>query len=327
MVQRLQAVKKDQLLGLDTFSEEEFRYLALTIQDKHNALVQLSEQLEDEVERKTKELQELNETLEEKVRDAVNDLQLKEQLLQQQSRFAQMGEMLSMIAHQWRQPLGAISASTVGIQTKMALKKYDMEEASDREKFESYLTKKLEAIQEYVRLLSDTIEDFRKFFRHEKERKVLQINEPIERVLHILESLIEKNSITIVKTLQSEKKLAVLQNEFMQVVMNILTNASDALVENREERREVSIHTYDTEESVVVEICDNGGGISEEIVGKVFDPYFSTKDEKNGTGLGLYMSKLIIEEHHDAMLRVNSEGEHSCFMIKFLIDKKVQGTA
>lgn len=317
LVQTLQNVKDNEVIRFTKPSELEFAFLAKTIEEKHNALLKLYGKLEAEVRHKTRELQELNETLEEKVDEAVKDIQAKDRLLQDQSRFAQMGEMLAMIAHQWRQPLGAISASTVGIQTKIALKKYNLANLEERELFYRYLEHKLSSIQDYVMLLTETIEDFRKFFRYEQHKTELVINDPIERVLHILEALIDKHRIHVVKKMESRKRLSILQNEFMQVVMNILTNASDALQENSVACREVVIHTYDTDNAVVVQICDNAGGISEDIIDKIFDPYFSTKDEKNGTGLGLYMAKLIIEEHHHAKIHVDVKENKTCFMIEF----------
>jgi len=322
MVSTLQSIKENEQLHFDRFFEEEFIFLARSIEEKHNALISLYENLEKEVAYKTKELQELNDTLEIKIEESVKDIQLKDHLIQEQTRFVEMGKMLSMIAHQWRQPLAAISTSVLGIQIKIGLQLYNLEDPKKQKDFLEYLENKLTSIHNYVQALSKTIDTFRNYFRNEQEMNEIVISEPIENALYLLEALIDKYDIEIDKKFESQKKIFILKNEFIQVVMNIITNANDALIENNIEHKKIQIHTYDTDNSVTVKICDNGGGVAKDIIGKIFDPYFSTKNEKNGTGMGLYMAKMIIGKHHNASINVFSKNKKTYFTIKFS-DKSV----
>ncbi len=237
-------------------------------------------------------IQQLNIELEEKVKKAIKETQKKEQLLRQQSRFAQMGEMISMIAHQWRQPLAAISSTSATINLKTKLNKLDKDTALE-------LSSK---ISNYSQHLSSTINDFREFFRENKEKKDTTYNELIESVLVIIETSIINKNITLNKNLNSSTIFRTYPNELKQVILNLIKNAEDILLEKEIENPVINIITHGD----VLTISDNAGGISEDIVDKIFDPYFSTKNKKDGTGLGLYMSKTIIEEHCNGSLTVSN---------------------
>jgi len=286
-------------------------------------LLQKSEIEKTKVLAKQTELKKLNDILEQKVDEAVKEVELKQKLLQQQSRLAQMGEMLSMIAHQWRQPLGAVSAVVIGIQSKMKLRKFDLEKEKDREQFGVYLNDKLLSLQEYVTVMTETVDDFRNFFKHESRTKLMNVNEVIEKALHIVHASLEANNIHFIKKMESKQTVPLYQNEVMQVILNILQNADDAFAEHAILHKEITIHTYDTDTEVIIKICDNAGGIPSEIIEKIFDPYFSTKFDKNGTGLGLYMSKMIIEDHHKGRLKVINYDKGACFMLIFISNKEV----
>ena len=230
----------------------------------------------------------------------------KEKLLQQQSRLAQMGEMISMIAHQWRQPLGAISSAVMSIQLKQKTRRYKLENQEDREKFLEFTNKKLSNISTYVQSLSETIDDFRNFFKPQKNKEIIDIILPVQKALNIVEISMSNKGITIEKDFDCKCEKLIYQNELMQVILNILKNSEDNFIEKNIKDAKVFIKTYKENENAIISIQDNGGGIPDDILPNIFDPYFSTKDEKNGTGLGLYMSKIMVEEHNGGSLEVQN---------------------
>jgi len=239
----------------------------------------------------------------------------KEQQLIAQSRLAQIGEMISMIAHQWRQPLGAIASTSIDMQMKMELEIYDLDDESQRKVFTSYITNGLEQIDEFVLTLTSTIDDFRDFYKPNKKLTHSQISEPIEKTLNIIMNSLKANNISLIQRYDSKKKINYFSSEIMQVLLNIFKNSEDNFLQKGIEEATIWITTTDTTSGLCVEICDNGGGIDAKIISQVFDPYFSTKDKKNGTGLGLYMSKTIIQEHHNGKLRVKNTDSGVCFTI------------
>ncbi len=251
--------------------------------------------------RLNQQIQQLNQQLESEVKEAIEETQKNEQLLQQQSRLAQMGEMISMIAHQWRQPLAAISSTSGGIRLKATLNKLDKDTTIE-------LSNK---ISEYAQHLSSTIDDFRDFFKTNKEKENITYNEIIDSVLNIVEDSIKNQNIKIIQNLNSQEIFNTYQNELRQVVLNLIKNAEDILIQKKIENPTIIIETKEN----ILSISDNGGGIGEDIIGKIFDPYFSTKKEKDGTGLGLYMSKTIIEEHCDGELTVSNDDNGAVFTI------------
>ncbi len=242
------------------------------------------------------------EILKRKVKDEVIKNKIKDEQLMQQSRLAQMGEMISMIAHQWRQPLSAITATVGVLQMKTRLGKIDNEtifELSDK-------------IIDYSRHLSSTIDDFRNFFKPNKQRQEITYKELIDGVMGIIEmSLVSKN-IRLIKEFENEVPIKTYANEVKQVILNLIKNAEDALIERDVKEPFIKIEV----KGKTLSVEDNAGGISEEIMDKIFNPYFSTKIKKDGTGLGLYMSKIIIEEHCKGKLRV----ENTKIGAKFIIE-------
>ena len=263
----------------------------------------------------SKELAKINDTLEDKIKEATKKVIKQEKVLQEQSRLAQMGEMLSMIAHQWRQPLGAISSSVMSIQSKLAIGTFDFEDVKDRDKFLKFLEQKLNGVNGYVKFLTQTIEDFRNFFKPSTKKEKVSICKPISKALNIVENSIESNNIKISFSCDLDAKLNIHSNEIMQVILNILQNAKDSIVEKNIIDGKIDIEVLKQEDNFIIKIYDNGGGIPEDILPKIFDPYFSTKASKNGTGLGLYMSKIIIEEHHKGKLSVANTKDGACFKI------------
>jgi PAS domain S-box-containing protein len=245
----------------------------------------------------------------------LTEIKAKEKQLYNQSRLAQMGEMISMIAHQWRQPLGAISASTIGIKTKIQMKKFDLRTEDGREEQERYLMKKLDNISTYVDHLSNTIEDFRNFFKPNKEKTSVNLKQVINKALDILHPAIIDKHITISKDITFQHSIEAYHNEILQALLNILKNAIDNFEVQHIQNPKISISGYEEDGKSIIMITDNGGGIPIEILDKIFNPYFSTKDDKNGTGLGLYMTKTMIEDHCKGVLSVKNIQDGARFKI------------
>ena len=246
-----------------------------------------------------------------------NKIQEQNSQLIQQSKMASMGEMIGMIAHQWRQPLSAISSSILGMQIKLELNKFDLSSNKGQKELKKFLNTKFSGILGYVEFLSTTIDDFRSFFKPDKKKESVNIEDLIKGTILVIKSSLKMNGINLKKEYASTKKVLLYRNEVMQVILNILQNAKDVLVQREIIDPNITIKTKDTDDGVAIEIYDNGGGIEEEIIDKIFDPYFSTKDEKSGTGIGLYMSKTIIEKHCGGSLSVKNSDEGTCFCIEF----------
>ena len=209
-----------------------------------------------------------------------------------------------MIAHQWRQPLAAISSTSGGINLKAKLNKLDKDTAIE-------LSSK---ISNYAQHLSSTIDDFRDFFKTNKEKKETTYDEILKSVLGIIETSITNKDIKLIKEFNSTKTFHTYPNEVKQVVLNLIKNAEDILLEKKIENPTITIETYDD----ILIVRDNAGGVPEDIIEKIFDPYFSTKTKKDGTGLGLYMSKTIIQEHCGGTLSVSNDKDGAVFKIKLI---------
>jgi len=264
------------------------------------------------------------------VQDITESILIKEELkrkdayLLQQSRLAQMGEMLSMIAHQWKQPLGSISATQVAIKTVLYLEKYDLDDTKERSEFLKYLHEKLDKIALYVQNLSQTITDFSSFYKPHTNAEVLDVDETIRRAYRLIEESITFENINIHFSLESHQSILMHENEFMQVILNIITNAREQLLDQKRENPRIDVRSYITQESLYIEIEDNAGGIDEKIMDNVFNPYFSTKLEKNGTGLGLYMAKIILKDYHNGDIYVKNGAKGAIFTIR-IDEVKSQG--
>ncbi|MEZ4693561.1 MAG: transporter substrate-binding domain-containing protein [Aliarcobacter sp.] len=254
-----------------------------------------------------KEIESLNNKLEDRILEEIKKNEEKTKQLIQQSRLAQMGEMISMIAHQWRQPLAAISATTNNILLKTMLnEKIPMEE----------LSKELNLITDYSQHLSHTIDDFRNFFKTDKIKTEISLEELIDKTINIIKIQFETEEIKVEKNYKFNEKILSYSTELQQVILILLKNAEDALVEKEIKNKRIKISTHKENDFVIIEVEDNAKGIPNNIIDKIFDPYFSTKKEKEGTGIGLYMSKIIIDEHCNGNLSVKNSKFGAIFKIK-----------
>jgi PAS domain S-box-containing protein len=239
----------------------------------------------------------------------ITELKKKDELMMAQSRHAAMGEMIGMIAHQWRQPIAGIAMDANNMLLDIALETFDNTAA------EGYA----QDILDQTKHLSKTIDDFRNFFKPDKSVSAVKLADIMNETLAIVKESLANNAINLKTSYTSESQVDAYPRELMQVFVNIINNARDALTSDHTKDALIEIKIYDDEEYVNTEICDNGGGIDETILAKLFDPYFSTKDEKTGTGLGLYMSKMIIEEHlHGIIEASNNKDKGACFTVRLL---------
>jgi len=247
------------------------------------------------------------------------DTKVKEQSAHiiKQSRMAQMGELLSMIAHQWRQPLSSIAAIASAIKMKISLSQDD----SSNNGNSKYLTQKMNEIDTLLQSLSGTIDDFRTLYKPDKVTRQISVLEPIERALKIMEMSFRQHCIEIYKAYDAETSIQIHSNEVMQVLLNLFKNAEDNFLERGVTSPSIRINTTRTQDAVKIEIIDNGGGIKESVIEQIFDPYFSTKNEKNGTGLGLYMCKIIIEQHHKGKLYARNVDNGAAFYVELPVSK------
>jgi len=276
----------------------------IIINNQKKQLEDQARQLESTVIAKTEELTRLNLGLEQMVQKKAKELIEKDAMILAQSRQAAMGEMISMIAHQWRQPLSTITLQISNIKINALLGKASVEETNHA----------LEHISDTIIYLSETIDDFQSFFKPQKRQESRSICELVQRGTNFAKPRLQVANIELHYTCDKEIEILTYPNEFAQVIINILNNAIDVLLEREIESPTITVDIHHETEKIEVSISDNAGGISPEIMNKVFEPYFSTKG-KNGTGLGLYMSKMIIETELGGLLRVMNGDNGAVFTV------------
>jgi len=253
-----------------------------------------------------KQLEELNRTLERRVDEETRKNREKDFMLIQQSRQAEMGEMLNIIAHQWRQPL-----NTVGLYAQLL-----MESSRHGELDGDYLDETVKNILNLLKHMSQTIDDFRNFLRPGREKKSFSIMATIAGMYALITDSFKAHGIQVV--IEGDDQLAVTgyPNEYAQVVMNILNNARDALAERHTDEPRIGIRVGLEGDRSVVTISDNAGGIEEELLDRIFEPYFTTREGSSGTGLGLYMARAFIVKNMHGCLSVRNTGDGAEFRIE-----------
>ena len=228
-------------------------------------------------------------TKQKKVKEKLNE---SEKILIQQSKMAAMGEMLENIAHQWRQPLSLISTTSTGIKLKKELDDLDDE----------FLIKSLDMINDSTQHLSKTIDDFRGFFKPNRTKEIFILEDSYTKTISLLSSKLLNREIEVVENI-SKFEINGFENELVQVLMNIFNNSIDAL-EKKEGIKVVIIEISQIDDFAYIKILDNAGGIKDEILDRVFEPYFTTKNQSHGTGIGLYMTEEIITKHMNGLITV-----------------------
>lgn len=260
---------------------------------------------EESLAQKTKELEELNKTLEERVADETEKRLKHQEILVQQSKMASMGEMIGAIAHQWKQPLNALSVVTQDV-------KYAYE---DNEIDDKYISNFIEKTGSQIRYMSKTIDDFRNFFKPDKQKATFDVLEAIDESIALMGAGLKNNNITLVKNFPSSCiSLYGNKTELAQVFLNIFANAKDALSSSATRERVISVEAAEDRGWIYIRIQDNGGGIDSAMLDRLFEPYTTTK--KFGTGIGLYMSKIIVEEGFGGSLTAVNAKDGAKFEIK-----------
>ncbi len=261
----------------------------------------LHNNLENVVKEKTKELQELNRNLKLKIQEEVQKSRKKDEIMFRQSRLAAMGEMIGNIAHQWRQPLNAISLIIQSFQTKRMLGVQLDDEFIDSQVKEGSLL---------AQNMSKTIDDFRNFFNPNKKSIFFSIKENIQKSIEIIDAYYRKNLIYINLVCKDDFKILGYPNEFSQVIINLFSNSKDALNEINPDIKIIEVIIYKDKEKGYIDVIDNGGGVKEEVLDRIFEPYFTTKHKSAGTGIGLYMSEQIIEKQMGGEIEVQNCFHH-----------------
>jgi signal transduction histidine kinase len=229
----------------------------------------------------------MNENLIQMVKDEVEENRKKDAVIVYQSRLAKMGQMIGLITHQWKQPLNNLGLILANLK--------DASEHDDLTLME--INESMADSKRIINQMAKTIDDFRYFFNPNPQWERFSPNDTIEFAIELIEETVKLNNISIETHLACTEQINGYSNEFTQVVFNILDNAKDAILNNGTESRLIRIDAYDSAGAAVVDIFNNGSPIPEPVLDKLFEPYFTTKNKEKGTGIGLYMSKMIIENH------------------------------
>jgi signal transduction histidine kinase len=256
---------------------------------------------------KVLELEYANFSLKVKVKDVLSENEIKDHLLIQKSKLATTGELIENIIHQWKQPLNALSALLGSIQLTHTLRPMSTEEMD---------TQMLRATK-LIKIMSTTMDDFRNFFKKDKQKSSFKISECMGDVMLILGDLITEENIEVLDKIDPDVTVEGFKNEFSQVLLNIILNAKDAFLEKQCETRRIELETSVEDEKILLRITDTAGGIADKDLGKIFDSHFTTKEKHEGTGIGLHMSKLIIENDMNGTIVAENYQDGARFVLTF----------
>lgn len=277
-----------------------------------DVLIKRLEESNKKLSEKEEKLRNLNANLEIRVEEETQKrmaneevTQEKERMLVHQNKLASMGEMIGNIAHQWRQPLTQLSGILIGLELFFEKGKLSKER----------LETKIQEAQEQIAYMSNTIDDFRNFFASGKEKTNFSIQNCVEKVLSLIHSSFKNNDINYTLYVKEDSTVLGYENEISQVLLNILSNAKDALLQRKVSPSYIYITISTKENKALIQIEDNAGGIDVEPIEKIFEPYFSTKHASSGTGIGLYMSKTIIEKNSHGKLCVKNGPKGAIFSL------------
>ena len=269
--------------------------------------------LEDEIAQRQQTQEELNVincSLEERISNAISELRQKDNLLLQQSKLAAMGELLSNIAHQWRQPLNALALVVANLEDAWAYHELD----------DALLHQSARKADQLIQSMSHTIDDFRNFFRPDKAAINFEITPVVHETLSLLGASLQHHAIKVVVDSSADVTAFGFPSQFTQVLLNLMGNARDAILNHAPVQGGVITLAWSSKaDQLQLTVADNGGGIPEDILAKIFEPYFSTKPQ--GSGIGLYMSKLIIEHNMHGQLRAANQMDGAVFTILLPLDE------
>lgn len=287
IVNKLKSTGDKEQLAININSDDEFGYLAREIERNHNSLREVNLILERDIEKETA------------------NSRKKDELLQEQSLKAALGDMIDIIAHQWKQPLSAISLK---VQAFALTSSMGTLQAAQVEEVHDYVNEK-------VSHMNNTLDEFRNFFRENKKTSEVVLKNIIESTQELLRDLITLNEINVNIKGDLDAKANIVPEELKHVFINLINNAKDAFEENNIENKEITFEIKSSKNSSILHIYDNAGGIPENIIGNIFDFNFTTKESGKGTGVGLYMSKLFIEST-GGTIDVRNIDRGACFTLK-----------
>ncbi len=265
-----------------------------------------------EVYKKHNELKLLNKSLDKKVKKQIDTIREQEQTLIQQSKMAEMGEMLSDISHQWKQPLTILSLQLDTIQTDVSEDRISKEQITDD----------LSECFKLIKHMHQTIEDFKNFYKLDTDKKIFDVTQAIQEVIKIEKTSLYRHTINIRFDNQKEKiTLLGFEGQFKQVILTLVNNAIEQIANNIQNKKQeknsgqIIIELLQQKNNIVVKVLDNAGGIDPKIINKIFNPYFSTKHDTGGSGIGLYMAKTILEKNFSAQLNAKNISNGASFEI------------
>jgi len=285
----------------DVTQEEE---LKLALQQKEAELKLLNKTLEDRVSKQTQNIHNLNKHLEHRVQEEIEKNEQRQKMLFSQSRFASLGQMIANIAHQWRQPLTELNLSLFSLKSSITAKNTDE------------MTQHYKDAKNTIKSMSQTIEDFQNFFNPNKSVELFDPTDSVKDSLALLKKVLLKESISVECRLDESIRIIGVSTELTQVLVNILQNAKDALIGSDTIDRAITIDISSQDSEAVITIEDNANGIDEDIVEQIFEPYFSTKHASKGTGLGLFMSRMIVQQSLGGTILASSSDYGAKFTIK-----------
>ncbi len=296
---------------LDT-KDELLSTLSTLVSSSSHEIIDLNHHLEAEVKKRTKELADLNASLERRIALEVKRNREKDKLIYHQSKLASMGEMINNIAHQWRQPLNIIALIMQDLVLKEQIGNISHDAIVHAEK----------KIHNTLKYLSDTIDDFRKFASNGQNYEypgAFEVCKTVKETIRLISVVLEDEKIHLKLVLpQEEAAIKGSSNDLKQVLLNLIYNAVDALKETKVEHPVIKIEVK-YNENVNISVRDNGGGINEKIIDKIFEPYFTTKYQARGTGLGLYMSKMIVEKRFNGKISARNTSRGAFFWVEIPI--------
>ncbi|MDP3301147.1 MAG: HAMP domain-containing sensor histidine kinase [Sulfuricurvum sp.] len=286
---------------------EETPRMDVEVQDELGKIAISFNEMVESLNRQKHELEEYKNNLENRVAQEISKRHEQEGIMLQQSRLAGMGELIGNIAHQWRQPLNVLGLMIVNIEDA-----YNYGELTKER-----LEKAVQEASEVIQKMSKTIDDFRSFFEPDKDKISFNLLDAVNDSLSLVKSIFTQEHIEVTVEIDPSLELFAYKNEFSQIMINLFENARDAIIERKITNGKIGIIALSSKEEITVSVKDNGGGIEDKILQRIFEPYFSTKEEGKGSGIGLYMSKTIIEEHHQGKLTVRNNESGAIFTATF----------
>ena len=285
--------------------------LRIRLQEKERQLEELNRGLEERVRLQTRELKTLNRELEERVRKEVAKNEEKQKILLWQARFASLGQMMANIAHQWRQPL-----------TELGLSLYHLKNALREEKSQEEIDEIYRESRTLIHSMSRTIDDFTDFFKPDRRSGHFPIAKSLEDAQALMRRALEREGISLEVQGDPGLTLRGIPNELTQVLLNLFQNSRDAfLIHNRPARCRIRLRIEREGDTAVIWVEDNAGGIREEVLERIFEPYFTTKHSRQGTGLGLFLSRMIVQKSFKGSLSVRNGVEGAEFTIRIPMDE------